>query len=227
MYFYFFVISDHFQTGFGLNDIFTKQMANYCLEADKYIIGTILYIITASIFTLPLFCWTLFYPSPLIIDSVTGNDIFWIFLNGLIIFILHCCVRVCVALKSPFFIAVGNGLSIPLAFIVDVFVHDYKPNIYSISGATFIIISFLMLEIVKPTPQNICKALDFCNVALWNNEKKEDTKKNEDDSNQLTKNLLKQQSPLMSVNQKGSVATIEQSPDYRAGDSLNNSADTM
>eukprot|EP00483_Globobulimina_turgida_P003720 UN03726 len=63
-------------------------------------------------------------------------------------------MNVAIALTSPFYLGIVSQLVIPMTFFVDVFVHNYKFNVYAMFGALFIIASFLILEI-KPNYNKI------------------------------------------------------------------------
>eukprot|EP00483_Globobulimina_turgida_P012731 UN12754 len=75
-------------------------------------------------------------------------------------FALFISAYVAIALTSPFYLGIVSQLAIPLSFLVDVFVHNYKFNLYAIFGALFIISSFLILEI-KPKCNKICSFFGY------------------------------------------------------------------
>ncbi len=54
-------------------------------------------------------------------------------------------------------------LKIPLSFIGDIFVHDYKLGLYSTCGGILVIIGFLILESVWVNVKKYCNILGLKN----------------------------------------------------------------
>eukprot|EP01084_Bolivina_argentea_P276476 471753_1 len=165
--------------GFSIYSITTKKMCIYCLEKDKFIIGSVLFYVFQGIVTAILFCWTLYFPKQIEINSFTMDAFKWITINGLTDFTNSVCESIVIALTSPFYMEIASRIGIPISFVADVFVHDYKFNVYAIVGAILIIISFLMLEIKPHKLYSIVGCCNHSNVNVNKNSKSESEKQSE------------------------------------------------
>lgn len=92
--------------------------------------------------------WGVFYIEPFVMPNTT--DMYWILFVSIVLMLANVVQFISISMTSPFFLNVCLFLKIPLSFIIDIFVHDYKPGYYSISGGVLVIIGFLMLEIISP-----------------------------------------------------------------------------
>ena len=92
--------------------------------------------------------WGIFYIEPFVMPNYW--DMYWILFVSIVLMVANVVQFISISMTSPFFLNVCLFLKIPLSFIIDVFVHDYKPGLYSISGGILVIIGFLMLEIISP-----------------------------------------------------------------------------
>ncbi len=65
--------------------------------------------------------------------------------------------------------SIALTLCIPMSFVVDVFVHDYKFNWFAIVGVGFMVMSFVVMEFIKPNDKmrrlfRCCNDEDKCEV---------------------------------------------------------------
>ena len=83
-------------------------------------------------------------------------------------------------LTSPVFINYASFLVIPCSFVMDVIIHNYKITILPIFGAVFIVLGFLMLEIISEPKwftmfkDNVKRKIKADDTAGMNAEKSED-----------------------------------------------------
>eukprot|EP01084_Bolivina_argentea_P233561 393359_1 len=137
--------------GFAIYDIMLKRLCIYCLHKDSFIIGSVWCRVIQGITSTIVFWWVLIYPQEVILGSNLFSTNAWlcISVNGVTLCIDALLEVICIALTSPFYLNIASQISIPLAFTVDVFIHNYQFNVYAVLGAVFIIISVLLLQI-KP-----------------------------------------------------------------------------
>eukprot|EP01084_Bolivina_argentea_P296606 510865_1 len=133
-----------------VGSIIIKKVSNEYYEKDKYIIGCLLCLTIHNIAGVVIFPWTMFYPDEISINTFTMNSFVWVIINGFVYFFWSIFGFIVVTLKSPMYISIASLTAIPISFVVDVFVHDYKFNVYAIFGTIFIMGSYLMFEIIKP-----------------------------------------------------------------------------
>lgn len=109
--------------------------------------------------------WGIFYIEPFVMPST--SDIYWILCVSIVLMLANVVQFISITMTSPFFLNVCLFLKIPLSFIIDIFIHDYKPGIYSISGGVLVILGFMMLEIVAP-PKCCGKCKDILEYSWCN-----------------------------------------------------------
>eukprot|EP01084_Bolivina_argentea_P311369 538957_1 len=102
--------------GYAIGDIITKKMFIDCFEKDKFIIGGILFYTMQGIVVSVLFCWTLFYPQEININSITMNAFIWITINGCTYVACTVIGYVAIALTSPFYYQIASQLGIPIIY---------------------------------------------------------------------------------------------------------------
>ena len=156
---------------YSFNDILAKQVSQSYAHT---FMGGILFTSFQGIFSTFIFWWTLYFPKNMIHDiknheyNTFSSDLKYTLLVGLSLSLCNIISFITMAYKSPIFVNVGILLSIPLAYIIDLFIHAYKPAILCIFGAVLLILSFLMLEIIKPP-----KYLKLCSKSLISNNENE------------------------------------------------------
>eukprot|EP01083_Nonionella_stella_P077593 211952_1 len=123
------------------------------------IMGPFYYQLWQGLYQIPIFLWVWWWPS----TPTSWDNIWWCVLPAMALTCNNASVFIGVTIKSPFYVNIGTLLGIPLAFVVDIFVHDYQPTIVPILGAALLILSFLMLEVVQPPD-----AMSCCNYAFVN-----------------------------------------------------------
>lgn len=121
-------------------------MCASCLQKDKFIIGSILCYVLQGIITAVVFGWLLYFPNEIDIDSFTMDAVNWITINGLTGFGTTVAGITVIMVTSPFYLEIMSQIGIPLAFVVDVFVHGYKFDVCAVFGSILIILSFVVLE---------------------------------------------------------------------------------
>ena len=147
---------------------FCDIVANKISKAyNNKIMGSLYYQTFQALYQLPLFLWVWFWPKTPTSENKESdwNNIWWCILPAIALTGNNASIYIGVTIKSPFYVNIGTLLGIPVAFIVDIFIHHYKPRMLPIIGAILLIISFLMLEIIQPP-----KSLAFCEYALYNKE---------------------------------------------------------
>ena len=138
---------------------------------DNKVMGSLYYQIFQGLYQLPVFIWVWWWP----LTPTTENKesdwsmIYWSWLPALALSFNNASVFIGVTIKSPFYVNIGTLLGIPLAFVVDIFIHHYKPTIMPMVGAILLIISFLMLEVIQPPKQ-----MRLCHKAFINGGEDED-----------------------------------------------------
>merc|ERR1712087_392649 len=132
-----------------------------------------------------MFVWVWFWSKPL--TQSDWHNIWWCMLPALALTLNNVSIFFGVTIKSPFYVNIGTLLGIPLAFVVDIFVHGYSLQFLPILGAVLLIISFLMLEVIPPPKQ-----LKFLSVALLNKHSASDENaKVDDEQEHLVKPLMR------------------------------------
>lgn len=125
--------------------------------------GSMYYQVVIGLYQIPAFLWVWWWPqSP---NEEEMSMVWWCMLPALALSANNVSIFIGVTIKSPFYVNIGTLLGIPLAFIVDIFVHGYHLQLFPIVGACLLIISFLMLEVISPP-----KRMGFLRVALVNGE---------------------------------------------------------
>ena len=153
-----------------LADITFKTAQKSCF-IDHKIMGTFYYTGMGGIIASILFIWVLFIDNnwnelwKTDIYNLNGMELGLVLINGFCLISVDTVSNITNSITSPLFVNVGNLLSIPMGFVVDIFVHDYQLSLMPIIGSIFIMIGFLMMEIWKP-PQKI-DCLAFCGKTIY------------------------------------------------------------
>ena len=144
---------------------------------EHKVMGPLYYQIFQGLYQLPVFLWVWWWPFTPDTEGHPSdwNQIYWCWLPAVALTGNNTSIFIGVTIKSPFYVNIGTLLGIPLAFVVDIFIHHYTPTFMPMLGAILLIISFLMLEVIQPP-----KVLRWCNHAFINGEKHEgETEKEE------------------------------------------------
>jgi len=202
---------------------FCDVVAGKVSEAYAHkVMGSLYYQIFQGLYQLPLFLWVWYWPKTPDTEqhSEDWSNMWWCIFPVVALTLNNLSVFIGVTIKSPFYVNIGTLLGIPLAFVVDIFIHHYKPTLVPILGALLLIISFLMLEVIKPPKQ-----LRWCNVAFINagyDDDDEDLEKNKQrDKHAVDKEGEKDElvQPLI-VNQQGSDSNLKEANDSLLGYSM-------
>ena len=119
---------------------------------SKYF-GSLLWESLIGVWTLWLFVWAVFVQRPVFSDAVDARAAWtWILLTGACLTATNAAFYTALNLTSPVFVNFGAFFTVPLAFVLDVFVHSYAVSALPIAGALLIMLGFVMLEIV-PEPR--------------------------------------------------------------------------
>merc|ERR1712228_883046 len=164
---------------------FCDIVANKISKAyNNKIMGSLYYQTFQALYQLPLFLWVWFWPKTPSSENKESDwhNIWWCMLPAIALTANNASIYIGVTIKSPFYVNIGTLLGIPVAFIVDIFIHHYKPTLLAIIGAILLIISFLMLEVIRPP-----KSMGFCNYALYN----EEIKNMDDQKVKIKQSLIK------------------------------------
>eukprot|EP01084_Bolivina_argentea_P126800 224421_1 len=149
-----------------INDIIFKMSYNKHFT-DHKVIGTFYYTSMMGLIATIVFVFV-FWIDPLTVyewKHISFAEIEWIIVNGVYLIFCDMFYNITNSLTSPLLINIGNLVSIPFGFIVDMFVHNYKLNIYPIIGTCFIMLGFLMMEILKPP--KFCKCCNIFDKVLY------------------------------------------------------------
>ncbi|ETO35502.1 hypothetical protein RFI_01561 [Reticulomyxa filosa] len=113
-----------------------------------------------GLFSLLMFWWILWIDNPSSIDkSSTG----WIILcNGMLLVSNDVALNIGISYSSAVVANVGASMIVPLAFVVDVFINQYRVTVLGVLGALAILLGFLMLKLISP-PKFLA---DWCNKPL-------------------------------------------------------------
>eukprot|EP01084_Bolivina_argentea_P278408 475605_1 len=132
----------------SIYDVWTNITYKKYFPNSKYY-GSILYEALIGFWTIFIFWFVIFIQQP-IFDENTNKLIAWkwIIITGIALTVTNAAFYVALNLTSPVFMNYAAFLSIPLSFVLDVFVHGYKITVLPVFGAFFIVLGFVMLEIV-------------------------------------------------------------------------------
>ncbi len=132
----------------SIYDIWTNIAYQKYFPNSKYY-GSILYEALIGFWTIFIFWFVVFVEQPIFAESVHKSQAWkWIIITGVALTLTNAAFYVALNLTSPVFMNYAAFMTIPLSFILDVFVHSYKVTLLPVFGAFFIVLGFVMLEIV-------------------------------------------------------------------------------
>lgn len=141
----------------GLGDIFYRITSNKCLNTNHKLLSILFFNSTSGFIILITFCWIipyLYFSNNDSIQLPTIYELYWILGISMLYIIGNIVQFISITYTSPFFLNIIMFLKIPMSFIVDVFVNNYKINLYAILGGLSVILGFLIIEIIPPPCNN-------------------------------------------------------------------------